>query len=174
MRALAVVLTLTVACGPACESPPEPSPEPAGSLPLVGEWRWIRSCDAVVQAFRDAGLVGLTRVWLVETRYFAREDLIDRDRPCAGAEETRYVYFFEASGRWGVLDDDDVLVDDRDFNVVDRNTIVFGAVEVDHLIDPGGVLTFDVEVPGRCDAMCRDGYAWAVATFAAATLRRAA
>jgi hypothetical protein len=126
MRTLVVVLRLAVACGPMSEAPPEPSPEPAGSLTLVGEWRWIRSCDAVVQAFRDAGLVGLTRVWLVETRYFSREDLIDRGRPCAGAEENWYV------------------------------------------------LTFDVDVPERCDEPCRDGYAWGVATFAAATLRRAA
>jgi hypothetical protein len=174
MRALTVVLALAVGCGATTEAPPEPSQEPAGSLTLVGEWRWIRSCDAVVRAFRDAGLVGLTRVWLVEARYFAREDLIDRDRPCAGAEENRYVYFFEASGRWGLLDDDDVLVDDRDFTAVDRSTIAFGDVEVDYLIDPEGVLTFDVEVPERCDETCRDGYAWAVATFAAATLRRTA
>jgi hypothetical protein len=171
MRALVVVLVFAVGCGPPTEAPSEPSPEPTGSRTVIGEWGWVRSCDAVVRAFRDANLMRSTRVWLVETRYFAREDLIDRDRPCAGAEESRYVYFFEASGRWGVLDDDDVLVDDRDFTVVDEDTLAFDDIEVTLRLRDD-LLTFDVAVPERCDEACRDGYAWAIATFAAATLRR--
>jgi pimeloyl-ACP methyl ester carboxylesterase len=140
---------------------------------LIGDWRWVRSCDAFVRAFREAGLGARTRHWLVEARYFAREDQIDVDNPCEGAEETPYVYFFEESGRWGVLDDDDVLVDDRDFSVVDEDTIAFGDVEIDYRIDVDE-LTFDVAIPGACDDACREDHAWAVATFAPGTFRQIA
>lgn len=134
----------------------------------------VRSCEAFVEAFRDAGLADLTRHWLVDARYFAREDEIPRDDPCDGAEETRYIYFFEESGRWGMLDDDDVLVDDRDFSVVDENTIAFGRVRIDYRIGAGGALTFDVAIPDPCDDACREAHAWAVATFAPGTFRAVA
>jgi pimeloyl-ACP methyl ester carboxylesterase len=140
---------------------------------LIGDWRWVRSCDAFVDAFRQAGLVALTRHWLVEARYFAREDQIRAGEPCDGAEETPYVYFFEESGRWGVLDDDDVLVDDRDFLVVDEDTIAFGDIAVDYRI-AGATLSLEVVVPGTCEDTCLDDHAWAVATFAPGTFRRVA
>ena len=111
-------------------------------------------------------------MWLVETRYFAREDQIETADPCNGAEETSYVYFFE-SGRWGLIDDDDVLVDDQPFEIVDGDTIAFEAIEIDHRIE-GDTLTFEVRRPDPCDAECLQTYAWALATFAPATLRRAA
>jgi dienelactone hydrolase len=141
---------------------------------LIGDWRWVRSCDAFVRAFREVGLADLIRTWLVSARYFSREDEIGAGDPCAGAEETPYVYFFEESGRWGVLDDDDVLVDDRDFSVVDEDTIAFGDIAVDYRIGPGGALSFEVDVPGTCDDTCIDDQAWAVATFAPGTFRRVA
>jgi dienelactone hydrolase len=141
---------------------------------VVGDWRWVRSCEAVVDAFRQAGLADLTAPWLVSARYFAREDQIRPDDPCRGAEETPYVYFFEESGRWGALDGDEVLVDDRDFSIVDEDTIAFGDIEIDHRIDPGGTLSFEVVVPGTCDGTCVDDHAWAVATFAPGTFRRVA
>jgi hypothetical protein len=132
----------------------------------------MRSCENVVAAFREAGLADLTRKWLVEARYFAREDQIEPADPCNGAEETSYVYFFE-SGRWGLIDDDDVLVDDRSFVVVDDDTIAFEGIEIDRRID-GNNLTFEVRRPNPCDTDCLETYAWALATFAPATLRRAA
>ena len=121
---------------------------------VVGDWRWVRSCEEFVAAFRAAELSGLTTPWLVNARYFAREDQIHPDDPCEGAEETPYVYFFEESGRWGVLDDDDVLVDDRDFSIVDEDTLAFGDIAVDYRIDAGGALTFDVSIPSACDHTC--------------------
>jgi pimeloyl-ACP methyl ester carboxylesterase len=140
---------------------------------VLGDWRWVRACEAFVAAFRRAGLFDLTTRWLVSARYFAREDQIAPDDPCEGAEETPYVYFFEESGRWGMLDDDDVLVDDRDFSVVDEDTIAFGDVEVDYRID-ADELTFDVAVPRGCGDACLEDHAWAVATFAPGTFRRVA
>lgn len=141
---------------------------------LIGDWRWVRSCDAFVRAFREAGIADLIRTSLVSARYFAREDEIRAGDPCAGAEETPYVYFFEESGRWGVLDDDDVLVDDRDFSVVDEDTIAFGDIAVDYRIGPGGALSFDVLAPGTCENTCMEDHVWAVATFAPGTFRRVA
>jgi hypothetical protein len=141
---------------------------------LLGDWRWVRSCDAFVDAFRVAGFGALTRHWLVEARYFSREDEIRAGDPCAGAEETRYVYFFEDSGRWGMLDDDDVLVDDREFSVVDEDTIAFGDVAVDYRIRPDGQLSFEVAIPGTCDDSCIEDHAWAVATFAPGAFERVA
>ncbi|HEX6579331.1 MAG TPA: alpha/beta hydrolase [Actinomycetota bacterium] len=145
-----------------------------GSVASVfGDWRWVRSCEAFVATFRRADLSDLTTRWLVSARYFAREDQIALDDPCDGAEETPYVYFFEESGRWGVLDDDDVLVDDRDFSVVDEDTIAFGDVEIDYRID-ADELTFDVAIPGACDGTCLEDHAWALATFAPGSFRRVA
>jgi dienelactone hydrolase len=140
---------------------------------LIGDWRWVRSCEAVVEAFRAAGVAERAHDALVDARYFDREDQIDPDQPCEGAEETPYVYFFEESGRWGVLDDDDVLVDDRDFLVVDQDTIAFGDIAVDYRI-AGRALSFEVMVPGACGDTCLDDHAWAVATFAPGTFRRVA
>jgi len=146
----------------------------AGSMSgLIGDWRRVRSCEAVVEAFREAGLVERTHDALVDARYFDREDQVEPHRPCEGAEETAYVYFFEESGRWGVLDDDDVLVDDRDFSVVDEDTIAFGDIAVDYRI-AGGALSFEVDVPGICDDTCIEDHTWAVATFAPGTFRRVA
>ena len=141
---------------------------------VIGDWRWVRSCEAVVAAFREAGIADLTRSWLVEARYFAREDEIRAGDLCDGAEETPYVYFFEESGRWGMLDDDDALVDDRDFSLVNEETIAFGDVEIDYSIGADGTLTFDVLIPDRCDGTCLDDHAWAVATFAPGTFQRVA
>jgi hypothetical protein len=101
----------------------------------------------------------------VSARYFSREDEIGADNPCAGAQETPYLYFFQESGRWGVLEDDDVLVDERNFSVVDEDTIAFGDIAIDHRIGSGGALSFEVLVPGTCDDACIDELAWAVATF---------
>jgi predicted alpha/beta-hydrolase family hydrolase len=140
---------------------------------LIGDWRWVRSCDAFVRAFREVGLADLSAQWLVSARFFAREDQIHPDDPCEGAEETPYVYFFEESGRWGMLDDDDVLVDDRAFSVVDEDTIAFGDVQIDYRID-ADQLTFDVAIPGACDDASLADHAWAVATFAPGTFRRVA
>jgi pimeloyl-ACP methyl ester carboxylesterase len=141
---------------------------------VIGDWRWVRSCEAVAAAFQEAGIADLTRSWLVEARYFARLDEIRAGDPCDGADETPYVYFFEESGRWGMLDDDGVLVDDRDYSVVDEGTIAFGDVEIDYSIGADDTLTFDVLIPEGCGDTCLDDHAWAVATFAPGTFQRVA
>ena len=170
----AICLILLLACG----SEPIGSPSPSTSTPetpnpLLGDWRWTRSCEAVVESFEDVELTGHLSEALVDARYFPSEDAIRANEPCAGAEETGYLYFFEAPGRWGLIDDDDVLVEDREFTIVDDDTIAFDDLEVDHRID-GDTLTFEVRRPTTCDAACVDTYVWAVTTFAPATLRRAA
>ena len=38
----------------------------------------------------------------------------------------------------------------------------------------GDMLTFEVRRPAECDAPCTEAYVWALATFAPATLERAA
>jgi hypothetical protein len=151
-------------------APPSPTFQ---TSPVFGDWRWTRSCNSVVEALRRAGLEERIRQLLVDARYFAHEDLIDVERPCKGAEETRYVYFFEETGRFGVIDDDDVLVDDREFVIIDDATIVVDGVTVGFRID-GHMLTFAVHRPDDCDSACEDSYAWAAATLAPARLRRIA
>jgi hypothetical protein len=170
--ALVALVALATGCGSQGSGTSSPSPHVAPAGSLIGEWRWVRSCDAFVRAFREAGLADLTLEWLVDARYFAHEDQIQRGDPCAGAVEARYVYFFEESGRWGMIDDDDVLVDDRDFALVDEDAISFGDVTIDYRISPDDTLDFDVVMPGLCDATCRENHAWAVATFAPGTFRR--
>jgi hypothetical protein len=119
-------------------------------------------------------MAGRIREALVAARYYPREDLIPRADPCGAAEETGYLYFFEAPGRWGLIDDDDVLVEDREFRVVGTDAIAFDDVEVTYRIDADDVLTFEVRPPTPCDLACGETQAWALATFAAATLRRVA
>ena len=170
---LALALVILSACGSGPVSP-SGSSTPAGDVsPLLGDWRWTRSCDAVVEAFEEAELTDRLPRALVDARYFANEDQIRQGDPCAGAEETGYLYFFEVPGRWGVIDDDDVLVEDRTYTVVDDDTIAFDDVQVDHRVD-GGSLTFEVRRPATCDRGCTETYVWALATFAPATLERAA
>jgi hypothetical protein len=72
-----------------------------------------------------------------------------------------------------MLDDDDVLVDDRHFSIIDEDTIAFGDVEVDSRID-GETLTFEVTIPGACGDACLVEHVWALATFAPGAFRRVA
>jgi hypothetical protein len=172
--ALAIAVTMAIACASDVNRPTTTSTTEPTRAALIGDWSLVRSCDAVVRAFREAGLEELIPMSLVDARYFANEDQIAPGRPCHGAEETRYVYFFEADGRWGMLDDDNVLVDDREFAVVDEHTIAFGDVRIDHRVGADGALTFDVVTPERCDRICREVHAWAVAAFASGSFRRVA
>jgi hypothetical protein len=169
---LALGLVILAACG-SSHVPASGSSTPAGHVnPLLGDWRWTRSCDAVFQDFDEANLTDRLPRALVDARYFANEDQIRQDDPCVGAEETAYLYFFEVPGRWGVIDEDDVLVEDRTYEVVDEDTISFVDIEVDHRVE-GDTLTFDVRRPATCDPACLETYVWALARFAPATLERA-
>lgn len=176
MRALGALLVVTmVGCAASEVGEPSRPPSPTEvASPLFGDWRWTRSCEAVVDAFRVAGMAGRIPEALVAARYYPHEDRIPRADPCRDAEETGYLYFFESPGRWGLVDDDDVLVEDREFRVVDTDTIAFDDVEVTYRIEADDVLTFEVRPATACDPACVETQAWALATFAAATLRRVA
>ena len=169
---LAIFFVVLLSCG-SNTGTSSSSPSPAlGANPLFGDWRWTRSCEAVVEAFEEAGLTDRLPQALVDARYVASADAIEPDDPCAGAEETGYLYFFEDPDRWGLIDDDDVLVEDREFTVVDDDTIAFDVIELDRRIE-GDTMTFEVRRPATCNPACLETYAWVLATFAPATLERA-
>ena len=89
------LLFLLVACGSGPECATEPlaelalDPDVRGEPPAPATGAGCRSCENVVAAFREAGLADLTRMWLVETRYFAREDQIETADPCNEARRRR-------------------------------------------------------------------------------------
>jgi dienelactone hydrolase len=144
--------------------------EQASVSPIVGEWRRINSCDAFVRAFEGAGLRELIPEWLVTTGYATRADQIDPAAPCTGAVEDRNKYFFEASGRFGSLDQDEVLVDDGTYRLVDADTIAFVGtltgreLRADFRIR-GDRLSFEVPIPAGCAGPCREDLAWVVSAF---------
>ena len=138
---------------------------------IVGEWRRINSCSAFVRAFERVGLEDLAPEWLVTAGYFHRTEQIQATSPCAGATDDENSYFFEASGRFGSLDQDTVLVDEGEYRVVDDDTIAFVGpltdrrVAVDFRIGQDDELRFDVVVPDGCGGSCRQDYAWVLSAF---------
>jgi hypothetical protein len=152
-------------------TPPEPS------SPVVGEWERINSCDAFLRAFERAGLDRLAPEWLVTAGYFVRADQMDPADPCRGAVDDRNSYFFEPSGRFGSLDQDEVVVDHGTYAPLDESTIVIvGAsserrFRVDfHIMD--GRIRFHVPLPVACAGECRDDLAWVLSMFYPGALTR--
>ena len=137
---------------------------------VVGEWARINSCDAFVQAFQRAGLDRLVPEWLVSAGYFVREDQVDPSTPCQGAVEDRNSYFFEPSGRFGSLDQDEVVVDDGTYAPLDGSAIaIVGKTSgrrfrVDFRIASSRI-RFHVPVPAGCTGDCRNDLAWVLSMF---------
>jgi dienelactone hydrolase len=138
---------------------------------IEGEWRRLNSCPAFVAAFEEAGLKRLTPEWLVTAGYFDYVDEVGAKDPCAGATEDHNSYFFQATGRFGSLDQDGVLVDDGMYRIVDPGTIAFvgPATERDFLaryrIDGADTLSFHVMAPDPCTGSCLEDYAWVISAF---------
>jgi len=179
---LAIGVMAAVGCGSSSQVAPPTVATPAATsasssatgaaTTLIGEWRRINSCGAFVRSFHAAELDDLAPEALVDAAYFGRIDQVDESDPCRGAQEVVHSYFFQDTGRFGSLDDDEVLVDDGAYATVDADTITLAGpltetdVTLDYRIVGGDTLSFrQVVVPADCKGRCREDYAWAIAAF---------
>lgn len=149
---------------------------------IVGTWQRVTSCERFVRALKQAGLAELSTELLVwsPSRWFPTQDAVPKGDRCRGASEAPYSYYFTEDGRFGLVDEDGVLVQDETYEPVDSDTIsmnlvtsdsVRGAVTVDYRIR-SDVISFDVVLPNPCNARCRQVTAWAIAGFYPGPLQR--
>jgi hypothetical protein len=189
-RAVSLAAVLVVAMGlAACDREPmrtaasgstgSTTPSEGSASAVVGEWSRINSCDSFVQAFQQAGLERLVPEWLVSAGYFVREDQVDPSTPCQGAVDDRNSYFFEPSGRFGSLDQDEVVVDDGMYAPLDGSAIaiVGKTSERRFRVDfrmANSRIRFHVSVPAGCTGACRNDLAWLLSMFYPGELMRVA
>jgi hypothetical protein len=92
---------------------------------IVGRWRRINNCRELVAALADAGLAPVAAS--VVGDYFpdtSAKQLATKGNLCQGAEPFVHYHFFDASGRFGSLDDKEQPVDDGPYKTVDERTFV--------------------------------------------------
>ena len=193
MQKVVIVLVglalLVAACGtsrgPAAPSRSQAapgSPEQPSAGPLVGTWQRVTSCERFLRALERAGLGEFSTELLVwsPSRWFPSEGSVPTGDRCRGATEAPYSVYFAEDGRFGVVDDDGVLVEKQTYRPVDEDTIslhlvtwdsVRGTVSVDYRIR-GDVIRFGVVVPHPCGERCRQVTAWAIADLYAGPLQR--
>ena len=193
MRRIALSVLVTLAMLSACDvnrsetasSPSRTVSASPGEMrvgPLLGMWQRVTSCRRFLRGLERAGLGEMSTELLVwsPSRWFPSEDRIPTGDRCRGATEAPYTYYFAEDGRFGLVDDDGVLVEDESYEPIDGDTItmhlvtadsVRGDVTVDYRIR-GDVIRFDVVVPRPCKGTCREVTAWAIAALYPGPLER--
>jgi hypothetical protein len=106
----------------------------AGSVPLVGRWMQVHTCDQLVAGLEDAGL-GATEPAMVGDFFpgVSVDELAAKEDLCSGAKPQRHFHFFDAAGSFGSIDQHGQQVDDGQY-----------AIEGDQLHINDGVWTFTI------------------------------
>lgn len=185
-RGLSLLVALVcVACGTAgrgstATATGDGSDSPsAPAAPLVGDWQRSNSCPMLIRALREARLPELASESLVRAWFFDRDDEIDAAHPCRGAANKPIYIFFTPDGRFGAIDEDDVLVESatyalrgRDaFTIHARSGLTSGSAIVRYRT-MGHAIRFDVMVPHPCRAACRAIRSWAFSIFSSGRFER--
>lgn len=106
----------------------------AGSVPLVGRWMQVHTCDQLVAGLEDAGL-GATAPAIVGDFFpdVSIDELAAKEDLCSGAKPQRHFHFFDSAGLFGSLDQHGQQVDDGTY-----------AIEGDTLRISEGAWTFTI------------------------------
>jgi hypothetical protein len=132
---LLAVPVLAVGCGSSESAEEQPSAEAttatadtttaASSAAIVGRWQRENKCPELVKALDDAGLGKITAS--VVGDYFpeiSTNELAQKDDLSEGAKPIVHYHFFDEAGVFGSLDENENLVDDGMYEVIDDRTFV--------------------------------------------------
>ena len=148
---------------------------------LVGRWERVNNCSELVQALESAGLGAIAPA--VVGDFFpgsSPQELARKDDVCEGAQPIAHSHFFDGSGRFGSLDDEEEQVDDGTYTIVDEGTFVISKEFPDvtfHYTIEGDTLSItpvvteaikadalarrhDFTVAGWANAMSYPGHEW--------------
>jgi hypothetical protein len=91
---------------------------PTGSVPLVGRWMQVHTCDQLVAGLEDAGL-GATAPAIVGDFFpgVSVAELAAKKDLCSGAKPQRHFHFFNAAGSFGSIDQHGQQVDDGTYTI---------------------------------------------------------
>lgn len=151
---ISLCLVLSAGCGsqepssaddagrPTSAAATESSASGGGEAAIVGRWERVHACTELVSALEEAGL-GDVAAPIVAGDYYSdgsAAELAAKDDLCEGAKPPFvHSHFFDASGRFGSLDENENQVDEGPYEVVDDRTIRIGGNQ--------GV-TFNYEIEG--------------------------
>jgi hypothetical protein len=105
---------------------------------IVGRWERVHECGELVAALDEAGL-GAAAPAIVAGDYFpdiSVAEVAAKGELCEGAKAMVHSHFFDASGRFGSLDENENQVDEGRYEVIDSRTIGLG---------PGVEFNFQIE-----------------------------
>jgi len=111
--------------------------------PIVGDWKRIMTCQERVSALEKAGLGQFAAEHvagneLVPGISFDEPELIDPERPCAGAVPREHGHFFTSDGLFGSTDHKGRHVDEGTFELVNAHTVV--------ITNPDASVTFSFKI----------------------------
>lgn len=107
----------------------ETSPGSVGESAIVGRWERVHDCSELLNALDDAGLREVAPP-IVGEEYFpdvSAAELAQKDELCKGAKAPFvHSHFFDATGRFGSLDENESQVDEGSYEIIDSRTIRIG------------------------------------------------
>jgi hypothetical protein len=95
---------------------------------IVGRWERVHECDELVDALEEAGLRAVAAA-IVAGDFFpdmSAAEVAAKDDLCDGASAMVHSHFFDTSGRFGSLDENENQVDEGRYEVIDSRTIRIG------------------------------------------------
>jgi hypothetical protein len=117
----------------------------AGSLgvesAIVGRWERVHECNELLNAFDEAGLRKVAPALIAEEYYpdTSAAELALKDDACEGAKPPFvHSHFFDGSGRFGSLDENENQVDEGRYEIIDSRTIRIGG-------DQGVKFNYEIE-----------------------------
>jgi hypothetical protein len=119
----------------------ETAPGSVGEGAIVGRWERVHACSELLNAFEEAGLRKLAPALIAEEYYpdTSAAELARKNDPCEGAKAPFvHSHFFDASGRFGSLDENENQVDEGQYEIIDSQTIRIGG-------EQGVKFNYDIE-----------------------------
>lgn len=117
------------AAPPTTAATTETSPAGFGAAAIVGRWERVHECSELLNALDKAGLRVVAPA-IVGEEYFPNTSaagLAQKDELCEGANAPFiHSHFFDATGRFGSLDENESPVDEGRYEIIDSRTIRIG------------------------------------------------
>lgn len=114
---------------PSTTAATEKSPGSVGQSAIVGRWERVNECSELLNALDEAGLREAAPK-IVGEEYFpdiSPAELAQKDELCEGAKAPFvHSHFFDATGRFGSLDENENQVDEGNYEIIDTRTIRIG------------------------------------------------
>jgi hypothetical protein len=147
---------------------PTPSVNATLDAQIVGRWEGGPTCQVLVRALTHAGLRDFAAEWVGGAVLLTTPENVppkDPKHPCADAAgPVHYSAAFWEDGTYNAYNPDGQEMDAGEYEIVDRNTILFARLRVGYKID-GDTVVFSFSPPKSCTSGCRKRAAYAISFF---------